>query len=650
MNQQKYKAFTLVELIVVITILAILWTIAFISLQGYSRDSRDSVRISDISNMKTSLELFHLNAWKYPLPDNAETVTYSGGILWYQWTFGEQVVNNVSRNMSDVPKDPLMDKEYFYSVHNNKNQLQVLALLEWDATALNSIDTVQAGSLAVTPRLDGNYNGLFVKTSTHIVPVPSIMTAIDIPGTMELTQDTISSQITHLWDNIPEVWNVASNTGWLTDINLSVWTGSLTSDSSDADKVAAMDAIKGAYSGSSLANDGVIADILETSGTGSVTAMIDTVVLNTKGSSTATTTTNTESWPVASNTTQVQYSDITTSGNAISNWYWVAAQYHDDSAFDNGWTPWIWPTYVSMSWIDYIWQNFGSPQTISKVVFYANSANDTDRNIPSAIIQSSNDGSNWTSHNTITIDLTHTNAQTFDVTNPVSSQYWRLLANANTTNYGWHVQEIEFQSAFNYYIVEWDDTDGRRWSDGTYVANNCNEYKTQPTITDPNDTWYMYAWDTWDGYYIVWGVKTACGWTDITTTWNSISNGNLSWYPKEQAFDNGGNPWIWPTYQNISWIDYIGQNFWTPRTVNQVVFTIWNANDTARNITSALIQSSNDGSTWTTHNTMTIDISNTADQTFIVSNPVSAQYWRLLANANTTAYGWHVKEIQFQWF
>jgi len=33
------KAFTLVELIVVITILAILWTIAFISLQGYSRVS-----------------------------------------------------------------------------------------------------------------------------------------------------------------------------------------------------------------------------------------------------------------------------------------------------------------------------------------------------------------------------------------------------------------------------------------------------------------------------------------------------------------------------------------------------------------------------------------------------------------------------------
>jgi len=65
MTKQKInkQAFTLVELIVVITILAILWTIAFISLAWYSQDARDSTRISDLSTMKTSLELFHLNAW-----------------------------------------------------------------------------------------------------------------------------------------------------------------------------------------------------------------------------------------------------------------------------------------------------------------------------------------------------------------------------------------------------------------------------------------------------------------------------------------------------------------------------------------------------------------------------------------------------------
>lgn len=50
------KGFTLVELIVVITILAILGTIAFISLQGYSQDARDSKVVSDIRSLASALE------------------------------------------------------------------------------------------------------------------------------------------------------------------------------------------------------------------------------------------------------------------------------------------------------------------------------------------------------------------------------------------------------------------------------------------------------------------------------------------------------------------------------------------------------------------------------------------------------------------
>ena len=379
MNKQQTKAFTLVELIVVITILAILWTIAFISLQWYSADSRDSVRISDVSNIKTSLELFHLNAWKYPLPDNAETVTYSGGILWYQGTVGEQVVSNISRNMSEVPKDPLMDKEYFYSVHNNKNQLQVLALLEGDIAALNNLDSVYAGNLSVTPRLDGNYNWLFVKTKTHLVPIPSIMTAINIPGTMELTQDNISSQITHLGDNIPEIWNVASNTGGITGIHLSVWTWSLTSDSSDSDKVAAMEAIKMAYSGSGLENQWLIATVLETSGTWAVTAMIDSVVLG-NSTSVVTVSASSNDNPV----TIVQTVDNTNCATILASWWawswstiytidpdwdwWnTAFNVYCDMTTDGGWWTLITNVIADSPTEDFVWwnlnQNFIFPFT-----------------------------------------------------------------------------------------------------------------------------------------------------------------------------------------------------------------------------------------------------------------------------------------------
>ena len=278
MNKQKKQAFTLVELIVVITILAILWTIAFISLQWYSRDSRDSVRISDVSNMKTSLELFHLDAWKYPLPDDADEVTFSGWVLWYQWTFGNQVRKNVSRNMAEVPTDPLMDKEYIYSVLNNRNELEILALLEWDVAAMNDAQ-VYAWSLEVTPRVDGNYNGLYVKTSDYIVPLPSILTAEDTTGWLEIDANNIASQITHLGDNIPVIWNVASNTWALSGLKLSVYTGSITSESTDEQKVALMDALIWAYSWSSLDNSWLIKTVLSKTGTGDIVSMIDSVVL-----------------------------------------------------------------------------------------------------------------------------------------------------------------------------------------------------------------------------------------------------------------------------------------------------------------------------------------------------------------------------------
>ncbi|MDD2871929.1 MAG: prepilin-type N-terminal cleavage/methylation domain-containing protein, partial [Candidatus Gracilibacteria bacterium] len=118
--QYKY-AFTLVELIVVITILAILGTIAFMALQGYSTSARDSTRLSDLSSMKTSLELFELDAGKYPQASSGVNITYSGATVWNQGTFGETVFANVDR-LDKIPIDPLTDKEYTYSTLLSRNE------------------------------------------------------------------------------------------------------------------------------------------------------------------------------------------------------------------------------------------------------------------------------------------------------------------------------------------------------------------------------------------------------------------------------------------------------------------------------------------------------------------------------------------------
>ena len=281
MTKQK-QAFTLVELIVVITILAILWTIAFISLQWYSKDARDSIRISDASSMKTSLELFHLNAGKYPIPDDEWIFTYSWNTLFYQWYFWNNVVQSVSRNMSEVPTDPLTGKRYIYSVSNTRNELEILYLLEWDWLALNTIWQTNAAVTEVTPIITWNYNWLFVKTTTHIVPLPSIInTEIDENTITEITQSKLESMVINRGENIPNNWSIVSNTWTLTWLVLT-WTTIPAIGANNATKVAVIEVIKAAYIwDSALNNDWIINYVLNSAWESVLAWLFDTLVLNT---------------------------------------------------------------------------------------------------------------------------------------------------------------------------------------------------------------------------------------------------------------------------------------------------------------------------------------------------------------------------------
>ena len=182
--------FTLVELIVVITILAILWTIAFISLQWYSTNARDSTRISDISSMKSSLELYQLDAGKYPLPTQWVNITYSWAIVWNQWTFWETVFANVEK-LNKIPTDPLTDKEYTYSVISTRNEYEISWVMEWDTISYWPPLTppYQGGGLATeayawtteaTAYVTWNYNWVITKTlnwnACKILSLPTILT------------------------------------------------------------------------------------------------------------------------------------------------------------------------------------------------------------------------------------------------------------------------------------------------------------------------------------------------------------------------------------------------------------------------------------------------------------------------------------------
>jgi len=102
----KKPAFTLVELIVVITILVILWTIGYLSLLGYQVSSRDAVRQSDLNNIARVVELYDLQNERYPPVTDPSDVTFSGAVIWRHGTFGETSFIE-SRQLSEIPTDPL---------------------------------------------------------------------------------------------------------------------------------------------------------------------------------------------------------------------------------------------------------------------------------------------------------------------------------------------------------------------------------------------------------------------------------------------------------------------------------------------------------------------------------------------------------------
>jgi len=269
------KAFTLVELIVVITILAILWTIAFISLQWYSANARDSRRIADIWNIKKSLELFTLQTEKYPLPDNGETVTYSWEIVWTQWTLWDNVVEQLSRNIKKKPLDPITEEEYIYSTTENQREYEVLAIYEW-WIANNTVTNQTHAADTWYVKVDGTYNQLYTETDSYTIPVPSLITSEELPLILDATN--IQSQVVTWQLNRPARVNTTIQTGSL-DIVLSAYAWKITKTSTDQEKIDIITAVQNAYTGTTLATQETYTNLLSQTSTWSQVSFANTVSL-----------------------------------------------------------------------------------------------------------------------------------------------------------------------------------------------------------------------------------------------------------------------------------------------------------------------------------------------------------------------------------
>lgn len=113
------KGFTLVELLIVISLIGILATIATQSFRSSQMRGRDAVRKSDLKNIQTSLRLYYNDYGRYPA--GTSTMTACGTVaVPAACTYGSAWTKAGTTYMNVLPDDPLnSNPDYVYTYIND---------------------------------------------------------------------------------------------------------------------------------------------------------------------------------------------------------------------------------------------------------------------------------------------------------------------------------------------------------------------------------------------------------------------------------------------------------------------------------------------------------------------------------------------------
>lgn len=148
------KGFTLIEILVTVTIIAVLLAVAAVSYRSINQRSRDARRRSDVEQLRSSLEMYRTDNGSYP-----------SGIGWegtWVGTDNSDLATLLESYLSPLPVDPTggVDGYYFYTPRNCSGSPSkcfgycILSYMEQDGSAVSQCASGYPSVSAVTGRTE----------------------------------------------------------------------------------------------------------------------------------------------------------------------------------------------------------------------------------------------------------------------------------------------------------------------------------------------------------------------------------------------------------------------------------------------------------------------------------------------------------------
>ncbi len=158
---KRQKGFTLIELLVVIAIIGMLSSIVLGSLNSARQKARDAQRVSDLTQIRNALELYHSDNNSYPLSGATSAVRpwRSECTTWGLLASSDVIPGLVPNYIPSFPSDPSMNVVtnrscYLYGSNGTNYALLDFSVLDpgWSARSKPSfLDPVRDGGLAAVP-------------------------------------------------------------------------------------------------------------------------------------------------------------------------------------------------------------------------------------------------------------------------------------------------------------------------------------------------------------------------------------------------------------------------------------------------------------------------------------------------------------------